>query len=575
MIKKAMSLLSKNDRKKLNHIYAIILVHTLLELLGISIILPIVSLIIGTNGDYSNSPILSYIEKITGINGEHKLLTLTLLILVIVYFVKSCFNVFYRYSISKFSLEYSNDLTNRLMLTYLSMPYEYHRNNSSSVLMEKTFYDIEHIVSTIKEILNLSIKFLTFVGIFAYLLTVNYKITLFIVFFLISFAFIVVRIIKPETKILAKQIRKFDSDNFKYLGQAYAGIKEAKIFGTEKIMAKEFYKNEQEKNKLILKHNILNSFPLSFIEFVGILGICITLFIFNNVMGVDDTTIISNLSVIVYGMIVLLPVVITFSSSMNNIDFYSKSVNDICEDIKKAKEYDELFKPESKQNFVFDKLIEFKNVSFAYQDSPDINVLENVNLSIKKNSIVYLLGPSGGGKSTLLDLLLGLFIPSEGEIVVDGKDISNSSIAWRKNISYIPQNIYLLDDTIENNIAYGSIEEEIDIDRINKVLKNAELFDFVQSLPKKEKTMVGENGVRLSGGQRQRIGIARALYRNANIIICDEATNAIDYKTANKIFENIYNLKDNHTLIIATHRSDSIKNSDDIYVVDGNNVKLK
>lgn len=575
MVKKISSLLSRDDKKKLFQIYAIMLIHAALDLVGISIILPIINLILGGSTDNSDSAILSFMVRTTGISEENKLLILALLVLVLVYFIKAVFNIFYRYTTTKFSLDYSNELTHRLMLSYLAMPYEYHRNNSSSTLMEKTFYDIDRLICTINELLNLMIKGLTFVVIFVYLLTVSCLVTLIIVTFLIIFAVIVVRAIRPETKRISEQIQQFEANNFKYLNQAYSGIKEAKIFGTERRMSHEFYENEKKKNELILRRNIMNSLPSSFIEFVGILGICIALFVLNNVMGIDDKLIVSTFSVIVYGMIILLPIIISISSSLNNLNFYNKSVNDIYDDIEKAKEYDEIFQPEHVEDFVFSETIDFKNVSFAYQDAPDVKVLEDVSLSIKKSTVVALLGPSGSGKSTLLDLLLGLFSPSEGELTVDGKAISNNSIAWRRNISYIPQSIYLLDDTIERNIAYGCDDAEIDYERVRTALENAELYDFVQGLPKKEKTVVGENGIRLSGGQRQRIGIARALYRNAPIIISDEATSAIDYKTAEKIFRNIDRLKGNRTLIIATHREDTVKDADAIYVVDGNMVELK
>jgi ABC-type multidrug transport system fused ATPase/permease subunit len=210
--------------------------------------------------------------------------------------------------------------------------------------------------------------------------------------------------------------------------------------------------------------------------------------------------------------------------------------------------------------------INFENLTFSYPET-DKKVLDSVNLTIKKNSSVAFIGSSGAGKTTAADVLLGLLEPQIGKVTVDGIDIQENMQAWHNCIGYIPQTIYLMDDSIKANITFGISKEQIDDDRINQVLKEAQLDEFVKSLPEGLDTMVGDRGVRLSGGQRQRIGIARALYRNPQVLILDEATSALDNETEKEVMQAIDGLHGTRTLIVIAHRLSTIAKCDRIYEV--------
>ena len=230
----------------------------------------------------------------------------------------------------------------------------------------------------------------------------------------------------------------------------------------------------------------------------------------------------------------------------------------------------------SKKNSIFppfkDK-IRINKINFSYQTNKA--VLKDINIEIKKNTKVGIIGPSGSGKSTLLDLITGLHSPDKGAIFCDNIDIDTNKPGWQKKLGYVPQTIYLLDDSIKNNIAFGIEEEKINNTKVFESLEKSQLTEFINSLPEKENTIIGNNGIRLSGGQRQRIGIARALYSNPEIIILDEATSSLDMENEKKIMDDIDKFSKNKTIIIITHRLNSVFNCETIYVLNNGSIVEK
>ena len=218
------------------------------------------------------------------------------------------------------------------------------------------------------------------------------------------------------------------------------------------------------------------------------------------------------------------------------------------------------------------KEIQIRNLSFRYPDASE-NVLENISFTIPKNRSIAFIGPSGAGKTTLADIILGVLEPTEGQICVDGGDIQNCMSAWHKNIGYIPQSIYLMDASIRENVAFGIPKDQIDETCLRRALEEAQMKEFVDSLPEGLDTAIGESGVRLSGGQRQRIGIARALYNDPDVLVLDEATSALDNETEKAVMDAIDRLAGNKTLIIIAHRLTTITNCDVIYEVKDRQIK--
>ena len=575
MIKKINSILNKQSNIKLIGLFFLVLISALLDLLSISIILPVVSLISSGSNAIDKNFLLRMLSNVFNTKDIDSLFVLTLVLVTLLFLIKSIYSFFYRYSMSKFSLTESRNLTNRLMNTYLGMPYEYHLENNSSTLIRKSIYDVEYFIITITDILDLLVKFLTFIVVFAYLMFVSWSITLILTALLVLFAALIIFVLRPKIRALSKKVQKLNDNNYKYLSQAFEGIKESKVSGTEFNFSKIYDNNRKNINDLGLKKNLINSVPRNTIEFVGILGICLSLYLIKTFGNLGNAEIIETFTVFVYGAVKLLPMIITSTGIINAFSFYRTSVDTIYNDIQKSKEYEkEKIDVNEIKKFPFEKQIEIKNLSFAYRSMPKTFVLKDVNLLIKKNSSLIITGVSGSGKTTLIDIILGLLSPTKGSVLVDGTDISSNLKGWRENISYIPQNIYLSDDSIRKNIAFGIDEKDIDDKKITEALKKAQLYDFVTSLKDGVNTIVGEHGVRLSGGQRQRIGIARAFYRNTNIIVFDEATSSLDVVTEKEIFANVLKLKEDHTVIIISHRESNAKLCDEHYkVVDNKLIK--
>jgi ATP-binding cassette, subfamily B, bacterial PglK len=262
----------------------------------------------------------------------------------------------------------------------------------------------------------------------------------------------------------------------------------------------------------------------------------------------------------------LLPAINSIVGEYNKLRYHVYSVKPVYEDIINFRKYSKENKKENIEKTTLKDKIELKNISYTYPESKE-EVLKNISLSIPKEKAVGFVGATGSGKTTLIDLILGLLEPTKGNILVDGKDIRNNLKAWHKNIGYIPQFIYLSDDTIANNIAFGLTEKEIDQEKLKEAIEASQLDEFVKRLPNGLDTFIGERGIRLSGGQRQRVGIARALYNNPEILVMDEATSSLDNITEKFVIQAIENLKKERTVIIIAHRLTTVKNCDKLYLI--------
>ncbi|MCR5764766.1 MAG: ABC transporter ATP-binding protein/permease, partial [Treponema sp.] len=303
--------------------------------------------------------------------------------------------------------------------------------------------------------------------------------------------------------------------------------------------------------------------------FLYICTVLVMLIAYNIVSGrVLSEVMIANLGAFAVAAFKLLPSVSALSSNFNTYIVQYTAVQAVLTNLEEARHYIVKY---GKEPVTFEKSLQTKNLCFSYPKNPDKKILDNVDTEIKNGDVVGIKGSSGSGKTTYVDIILGLLEPVSGEILIDGKKLTDANVnSWREKISYVPQTAYLIDDTIRANIAFGVPEKEIDDERIKIAMKEAMLYDYVSGLPEKEMTVVGERGVQMSGGQRQRLSIARALYNNPDIIIFDEATSALDDITEKEIMESIDNLIGQKTLIIIAHRLSTLKKCNKIFeVADG------
>lgn len=372
-------------------------------------------------------------------------------------------------------------------------------------------------------------------------------------------------------KVLVKigeESRQANVQVTKWLFQAFSGIKEIKVANKESFFITNYDKNYKDCARVQRQQSILTYLPKPVMETVCICSLMLAMIIKIAVVKSDIASFVTTLSVFAVAAFRMLPSFNKITGFISGMMFNKPAIDSVYRDLMEIEQLRAQRKvgQTDTEKVSLTTAIGLENVSFRYPES-DKWILKNANLNIRKNTSVALIGASGAGKTTAADLILGILEPQEGSVTIDGTDIKKCMASWHENIGYIPQAIYLMDDNIRANVAFGIPESEIDDAAIEKALREAQLDQFVHALPDGLDTMIGDRGVKLSGGQRQRIGIARALYRNPDVLILDEATSALDNDTEKEVMEAIDGLHGTRTLIVIAHRLSTIRKCDKIYEV--------
>lgn len=563
------------DRKiKLKTVFVFILIAlgSVVELLGIAIVLPIIELAM-EESSVSDNKWAVLVSQLTGAESKEEILLWLIVITIIIYIAKSVYLVYMNSQLYLFSADVRRKLAIRLLKTYFKQPYEFFLLKNSSELMRSVSSDTGELYNTIINVLRVISNGITAVSIIVYLIITNFWMTITITILLSLCAVLIFLVFNKRFRAYGAQNQKYNAYMSKDLRQAFEGVKEIKVMGNGDYFVDAYEKNFKKQNKVMNLFNIYNSIPKYLIETVSISGIL--LFLGVNVMFNDNyTALIPQLATFCVAAYKLMPSVNGISTYINSIIFSKASIDLVYHDIK---EIEELEKQKGKEHGNLSKMkftdcIEVKGVSFKYRGT-EKEVLSDVEIRIPKGNSVALIGPSGGGKTTMADIILGLLEPEKGSVLVDGVDIRKDLEGWCKNIGYIPQVIYLTDDSIRKNVAFGVEESEIDDELVWKALEGAQLKEFVKELPNGLDTEVGEHGDRISGGQRQRIGIARALYRNPEILVFDEATSALDNETEKEVMKAIEGLQGTKTMLMIAHRLTTIEHCDMVYKVEGGKVE--
>ena len=547
------------------YILAILLVFSIFfEILSLSILIPILSLLSGDSaGNLLNLSFLKDFFKVFQGIFKDNLITFFLIFFFLAYFLKTSFMVFFSWFQHSFSTNLAFNLSDRLFKNYMLQNYDFYLKRNSTDLLKNINNEIARFTSTFVGSLIVVLSELLIaltIGIFLILISP-------LAFFIIIISFIIMTII---FNLLTRNLVKKWSVNrnihqklfLKNIQQGFRNIKDIIILGKEfhfinyvKNHLKDFFKIEK-------KLNFLLSVPRQLLEFSAMSAVIALIGIFLH-KGYEFQFIIVTAGLYVAAGLKLMPSVNRIISSFISMRYSYISLNIIYKELRiknnKPKNYEKI-----KSKTKFEKDINFKNVYFKYPEKIEY-VLNKVNIKIKSNNIIGLVGESGSGKTTFIDILSGLLRPTKGQILIDGKSISGKERSWQNNIGYIPQLIFLTDDTIKNNIAFGEKKENIDNQKINKVLLISSLKKFIKNLPLKLNYKVGEYGNRISGGQRQRIGIARALYNNPKVLIMDEATSALDLKTEKEIMKSIYLMKGKKTILISSHNKNILNKCDIIF----------
>ena len=534
---------------------------SILEIISLGIIPALFSILIDPTILINKFEFNEYIlKKITILIELPNLLFLLCLGTIIFFFLKSIIIFLFQIFDSKLFNALKVNLSAKMFKIYLNKDYLFHSINDPIILGRNITSEVNISISHIKSFITITKESLQLLLIFLLLLFANYKITLIIfgVFLLISFLYL--KIFKKRMK-QKSEIAFFERGfKSKIINQILNAIIEVKLYEKENFILDKFIKSTKNENRSYMFLEIINKIPRIFFELLVVTIVCLALLTALN-LGFQIEAVAAIIGLYFLAAIRAYP-------SINNILIQNialingkVSINKLCNELNKSN-LSENNEKKSNQNFDFNNSIEFKNISFNYPNRK--NILTNLNLKIQKNKVIGIKGDTGSGKSTVIKLAMNLLEPTSGVIEVDGHPMNTIQNSWRKKISYIPQNFYVLNESIMENIFFSEDESEHDLKKISRALKFSKLDKFVDSLPEKLDTIVGPSGKVLSGGQAQRLSIARALYQDREILIFDEATNALDQDTESQILQNICQLKNTKTIIIISHNKDVMEKCDHV-----------
>ena len=576
MIQKFRYIFSRADKFKLVGLVVLMIIGSVLELLAVAVFNPFIEVMMQTSSIADDS-FLQFFFQHTNIDSVEGYLIALSFIIAVIYVVKNVYLTFEQNAILSFSYRTRMNLATRLLTTYMNEPYTFHLSKNIAEMQRCLQTDTSQFMSLINSCLQLAVEFVTSLALGVYLFHTSHSITVLIGLLLGLCVFIFFIISKKVSSKLGRQNEFYNAKLFQWINQSLGGIKEVKILQREKYFIDSYRTNYKKVIWGARVNELLAAVPKYIVETVAIVGLVLAIIVKLLFGHGALETFVPQMAVFAVAAFRLLPSVGKINAYVNNVMYTKASLDmiyqDLCE-IEKNKPIEVEWEGKT-ENWKFMKGVFAEHITYHYPDS-DTEVLHDITLEIPKGKTVALIGPSGAGKTTLADIILGLLPPVSGVVRMDDKNIYENLRSWRQKLGYIPQSIYLSDDTIRNNVAFGIYEDQIDDDAIWKALEKAQLKDFVQGLEKGLDTYVGDRGVRLSGGQRQRIGIARALYHDPEILVLDEATSALDSSTEQAVMESIESLQGLKTMVIIAHRLTTIKNADLIYeVVEGKVIQRK
>lgn len=562
LIGKILSIFNRREQWQCFGIIVLTLIGAVFEAVGISGILPLVSMLADENF-ISKYPQAQRLFSQVGLTEPREILLACTFGLMVFFLLKNIYMYVLVYLQMHFTFTKQNYYASALMRLYLSKPYLYHVEKNSAELIRNITPNIQNIFTLmvmnafafITEVFMVLAIWLMLMYVDAFTATVAVGLIGLLMCSLIKG-------IKGRLVVKGEIQQKYAMEMYKSLNQGLGAIKETKVLGKEEHFAKQFAADYKEFNNANRSYQLLSQLPRFCIESVVMTGLLI-LIAYKVFSGTDSAKIVPILSLLALAAFRLMPSANRIVGQVNTLRYFMPMLNTVYDDfmdIKNNLDMQNILKV--KPNYMgFKESIKVNKLSFNYPKKEE-NVLKKIELTITRGDFVGIIGESGAGKTTFVDILLGLLQPSSGNITVDGVDIFQDIKSWQRILAYVPQSIYLVDGTIRENIALGEKQELINDEAIWQALKMAELDEFICQLPDGLETTVGEHGVKLSGGQRQRIGIARALYSKPQVLILDEATSALDSQTEQNITETILKIKGQLTIIAIAHRLSTLEKCD-------------
>lgn len=570
--KKLMYILTPQQKSYGVLIFVMSMIGALFETLGVSVIIPMVNAMVSPQVLAQNKYTAALL-KILHLSIGNDVIWLMCILVILVYVIKNAYLTLLSWARAKYSCKIMRELSIKVMKSYMKRDYSFFLNTSIGDLLRGTSGDVNGVYNVIYQGFRIISEGLTVLFICIYLFAEDTQMALSVIIVGAVCLILILCVFRNMMRQLGHKNREYASKLSKYILEAYEGIKEITVMQRQDFFIKRYENTYLGQQKITTKNTVAAESPAYVIEAICVSGIIMAVGVRVSAMG-NPTDFIPKLAAFAMAAFRILPSLGKISNAFNSLVFNVPTLNATYKNIievdraEKGKDYTTIAKKLS-GNVKFENEIYIKNAHFRYEGSEN-EVLQGIEIKIKKGQSVGVIGTSGAGKSTLIDMILGLLHPEKGNVLVDGIDISEIILEWAHIIGYVPQTVYLTDDTIRNNVAFGIEEKDISDEIVWRALEDAHIAEFVRALPKQLDTYVGDRGVRFSGGQRQRLAIARALYYNPDILIFDEATSALDNETEKAVMESIDSLHGSKTLIIVAHRLTTIRNCDVVYeIADG------
>lgn len=573
MVKKLLFLLDKRFYKSFVFLLFLLIIVTFLEMFSIGLIpVFVVSLL-------NPEKVMQYVKKFDFLEfffalDFSQLIIFLVTFLILSFILKNLFIIFYFYYIGKIRQKLRLNIKKKLIDKYFELSYKNFLSNNPSYLIRNITLDGIHTADLYFSLVSIFREVLVILGIVIIILFSSNINNIFIFFILLLSCYLFFKNVKNKINKSGKLAQLFIGKEIKELNQAFNGFKELLISSKEENFKKKFLfnSNELENNKFI--KSFISNLPKIVFEISAIIILTSIPALYFFIGKFDQDVVVATMTLIAVSVARMMPAMNTISNGFTTILFSKVSLDLIYREIFEEVHHNNLKKKNSNLKFSENiNQLEIKNIFFAYSDK---KIIEDLSLKIKENEIIGIFGESGSGKTTLVDLIMGLHFPNKGSIFFNNnKNIFDKLNYWQSKIGYVSQNFYILDESIKNNIVFYEEQEKIDKNKLKLAIEKSELKEFIENLEKKEETIIGNQGAKLSGGQRQRIAIARALYKNPQILIFDEATSSLDVNSEQKIIENIKKLKNNKIIIIISHKLKPLEICDRIYFMDKGNLIYK
>lgn len=581
MLQKISYMFDKRQKRQMAGLAVLILIGGVLETMSVSMMLPVVQVIMDPDSLMTNAYVAG-IVKMLHIDSGRQLIILMLGALIVLFFIKNAYLLFQTYVQNTFVTRNRNRMISRVMREFLNRPYEEYLGADIPTVFRLTDSDIPNAFELILVMIQMLTEVVVTVFICCALVIVSPAMCLFIVVIFLGMTIMITKVLKPRLNEIGRRNQSIQSRIAKWRIQSIYGLKDVKVLHREEFFVRNYYESGAIGANVARNYAVLNNLPRLLIETVFMASMLLFIMIYM-LRGGDISVLIPQLSAFAVAAIRIMPSASRINTYLSQIAYSQPCLDYLYENLTAEMKADVngsvtgLTNGDRGQTETDRHPLELKDkivldhISFTYPNT-EKPIFTDAHMEVHKGQSVGIMGPSGAGKSTIVDILLGLLHAQKGTITCDGVNIFDDYASWLGKIGYIPQAIYLIDESIRDNIAFGIDADKIDDKRIWEVLEEAQLKEFVEELPDGLDTTIGDRGVRISGGQRQRLGIARALYHNPEILVFDEATSALDGDTEKAVMDAVNSFHGRKTMVIIAHRLNTIAKCDVIYKVENEKI---